>query len=304
MAISFAEIGARLKAHRLGQNLPAEIIAAQLGLSRAAVYRIEAGAPVKLETLERLAGVLDTSLGSLLGVGVEYYAQAVSYFERMRQVEEQCDQVVAHFPPMSYLLTSADYPIYLKKMLVEAMPSTIDDAATAEADIDAIIEILSARKRMQRERRLSIVNFVTLPEIERWLKLGVVGRFDLGADELAERRLAARREVEHLIGLVEGAPMGIQIAVLDETLPNLTFQLFRAAGRTILGLSPFRLGGELPNVRMGVAMITADAEPVRLYESLADELWARAAKGKEAVRLLSGVFARSAAPPAIARRAS
>jgi transcriptional regulator with XRE-family HTH domain len=303
MAISFAEIGARLKAYRLGQSLSADAIAARLDLSRAAVYRIEAGAPVKVETLERLAAVLDTSVGSLLGVGVEYYANAISYFERMRQVEEQCDQVVAHFPPMSYLLTSADYPIYMKKMLLESMPATVD-AGAAEQDIDTIIEILTARKRVQHERRLSIVNFVTLPEIERWLKLGVIGRFDLDDHELGERRLAARREVEHLIDLVERAPMGIQIAVLEETLPNLTFQLFRAAGQTILGLSPYRLGGELPNVRMGVAMITADAEPVRLYETLTDDLWARAAKGKEAVRLLSAVLARSAVQTTRTRKAS
>ena len=304
MAISFAEIGARLKAYRLGRGLPAEAIAARLDLSRAAVYRIEAGAPVKLETLELLAGVLDTSVGSLLGVGVEYYASAVSYFERMRQVEEQCDQVVAHFPPMSYLLTSDDYPIYLKKMLLEAMPPDLAADSKAEADIDAIIAILGERKAAQRARRLSIVNFVTLPEIERWLKLGVVGRFDLGAEELAARRRAAGREVEHLLEVIEREPMGIQIAVLQETLPNLTFQLFRAAGPTILGLSPFRLGGELPNVRMGVAMITADAEPVRLYESVTEDLWARAAKGHDAVRLLKAVLARSAAPLAATRRAS
>ena len=184
------------------------------------------------------------------------------------------------------------------------MPPDLVADGKAAADIDTIIAILGERKAAQRARRLSIVNFVTLPEVERWLKLGVVGRFDLGVEELAERRLAARREVEHLLEVIEREPMGIQIAVLEETLPNLTFQLFRAAGRTILGLSPFRLGGELPNVRMGVAMITADAEPVRLYESLTEDLWARAAKGREAVRLLTAVLARSAAPLAPARRAS
>ena len=303
MAISFAEIGARLKAYRLGRSLPAETVGAQLELSRAAVYRIEAGAPVKLETLERLAVVLDTSVGSLLGVGVEYHARAVSYFERMRQVEEQCDQVVAHFPPMSYLLTSERYPVYLKKMLLESMPADLGGTSEAD-DIDAIIAILGERKAAQRARRLSIVNFVTLPEIERWLKLGVVGRFDLGSDEMAERRHAARHEVEHLLETIERAPMGIQIAVLEDTLPNLSFQLFRASGRTVLGLSPFRLGGELPNVRMGVAMITADTEPVRLYEKLTDDLWARAAKGRDAVRLLTAVLARSALPQVAARRAS
>ena len=69
-------------------------------MSRAAVYRIEAGEVVKIETLDRLASVLETSVGSLLGLGVEYYANAISYFERMRQIEEKSEQVIAHFPPV------------------------------------------------------------------------------------------------------------------------------------------------------------------------------------------------------------
>ena len=101
----FAEIGERLRAYRMGRGLAAEQVAERLGVSRAAVYRIEAGEVVKIETLDRLANVLETSVGSLLGLGVEYYANAISYFERMRQIEEKSEQVIAHFPPLSYLLT-------------------------------------------------------------------------------------------------------------------------------------------------------------------------------------------------------
>ena len=304
MAIAFDEIGKRLKAHRLGRGQTAEDIAEKLGISRAAVYRIENGDVVKIETLERLAAVLETSTAALLGVGVEYYASAIGYFERMRQIEEQSDQVVAHFPPMSYLLTSSRYPIYMKKMLVESLPPYLDDRKRAEDEIDTIISILDDRKTARKRRRLSIINFVTVPEIERWLKLGVVGRFDLPAVELMSRRLAARAEVEHLAGLIASEPMGIQIALIEETLPNITFQLFRTSGRTMLGLSPFRLGGELPNIRTGVAMLTADEQPVRLYEELADDLWRRAHKGSEAVALLRAVLDRSGVTPAKVRKAS
>jgi transcriptional regulator with XRE-family HTH domain len=289
----FAEIGRRLKAHRINKGQTADEIAGKLGVSRAAVYRIESGEVVKIETLVRLASELRVPLAALLGAGVEYHPGAISYFERMRQLEEESDQVVAHFPPISYLLTSENYPAYLKKMLMESLPTYVKDRAKAAREIDAVISILEERRRARELRRLSVVNFVTIPEIERWLKLGVVGRFDLPRDEIAVRRAAAQIEVEHLTSLIEGEPMGIQIALLEDTLPNITFQLFRNKEQTRLGLSPFRLGGELPNIRLGLAMVTSDAQAVDLYQTLADDLWRRAHKGRDAVRLLKAVLQRS-----------
>jgi transcriptional regulator with XRE-family HTH domain len=288
-----SEIGRRLKAHRIGRGQTADEIAQKLGVSRAAVYRIESGELVKIETLERLAAELRTSLASLLGVGIEYYSNAVSYFERMRQLEEQSDQVVAHFPPISYLLTSDEYAVHLKKMLVESLPSYVVSPKKAVREIDAVIAILDERKKTRRLRRLSVVNLVTLPEIERWLKLGVVGRFDLPESEVTMRRRAARAEVENLMNLVGEEPMGVQIALLDHTLPNITFQLFRNKEQTLLGLSPFRLGGELPNIRLGLAMVTSEPQAVELYERLAEDLWRHAHKGNDAVRLLRAALDRS-----------
>jgi transcriptional regulator with XRE-family HTH domain len=299
-----SEIGRRLKAHRIGRGQTADEIAKKLGISRAAVYRIESGAVVKIETLERLASELHTSLASLLGVSIEYHATAISYFERMRQIEEDSDQVIAHFPPISYLLTSDNYPIHLKKMLVESLPSYLGDKTKALHEIDAVIAILNERKRARALRRLSVVNFVTIPEIERWLKLGVVGRFDLPSGEVAIRRAAARAEVEHLVGLLEGELMGVQIALLEETLPNITFQLFRNKTQTSLGLSPFRLGGELPNIRLGLAMVTSDALAVKLYQKLADDLWRNAHKGADAVRILRAILGRSGIKRATSASAS
>jgi transcriptional regulator with XRE-family HTH domain len=300
----FAEIGERLRAYRMGRGLAAEQVAERLGVSRAAVYRIEAGEVVKIETLDRLANVLETSVGSLLGLGVEYYANAISYFERMRQIEEKSEQVIAHFPPLSYLLTSDNYSRQLKQTLIEAAPSYAEDSEDYETEIDTIVAVLDERKHARDRRHLSVVNFVNMPEIERWLKLGLVGRFDLPANEIVERRLAARAEIEQLIQLIEQEPMGIQIGLIEEPLPNITFQLFRTSERTLLGLSPFRLGGELPNIRTGVAMLTADEEPVRLYEQLVERLWRRAHKGREAAQQLRMILERSAMKSAGTRKAS
>src|SRR5665213_212714 len=293
MAIRFDEIGSRLRAYRLGRSLTADHIAEKLGISRAAVYRIESGGVVKIETLERLAAVLEISTATLLGVSVEYYTSSIAYFERMRQLEELSDQVIAHFPPLSYLLTSENYPPYLRQSLIESVPDYTKDRKKLRAEIDTVGSILEERKEARALRGLSVVNFVSLPEIERWVKLGVVGCFGLDQDVLLKRRAAAQREIEHLIGMIESAPMGIQIGLIEETLPNMAFQLFRTPERTYLGLSPFRLGGDLPNVRMGAAMVTTDEEPVKFYERLTEFLWSRAHKGTAAAARLSAVLSRS-----------
>jgi transcriptional regulator with XRE-family HTH domain len=51
MTVTFDEIGRRLQAYRLGKNLTASEVAERIGVSRAAVYRLEKGELVKIETL-------------------------------------------------------------------------------------------------------------------------------------------------------------------------------------------------------------------------------------------------------------
>ena len=85
-SIDYEELGARLRAYRIGASLQAENIADQLGVSRAAIYRLEQGKIVKIETLEKLAQLLGTSIASLLGVEVEYYSTALGFFERLRHL--------------------------------------------------------------------------------------------------------------------------------------------------------------------------------------------------------------------------
>ena len=106
MAIRYDDIGHRLKAFRLGSGLSAEEVAKRIGISRTALYRFEKGEVVKIETLEKLAELLDVSLPTLLGVGVEYIASAVTYFERLRQIEETAEHIVVLAGPISYLLAS------------------------------------------------------------------------------------------------------------------------------------------------------------------------------------------------------
>src|ERR1700728_5496401 len=125
MPLRFDDIGNRLKAFRLGSGLSAEEIAQKLGISRTALYRFEKGEVAKIETLEKLADLLQVPGPTLLGVGVEYIASAVSYFERMRQIEETAEHVIVLAGPISYVLASDGFDGALGDILREAVHDCI-----------------------------------------------------------------------------------------------------------------------------------------------------------------------------------
>lgn len=177
-SIDYVALGNRLRAYRVGASLLAEDVAERLGISRAVVYRLEKGEIVKIETLERLAHLLDTTLASLLGVEVEYYSTALGLFERMRQLEESSDRILAHFEPISLLLTSEDYLPTLRQMLIEASPKGAGKGPTS-ADIDKMLQIMQERRAFFQRRRPHIVSLIGLRELERFVDTGLVGRIDL-----------------------------------------------------------------------------------------------------------------------------
>ncbi|HXX51485.1 MAG TPA: helix-turn-helix transcriptional regulator [Xanthobacteraceae bacterium] len=284
MSIRFDDIGHRLKAFRLGSGLSAEDIAAKLGISRTALYRFEKGEVAKIETLEKLAELLRVSVPTLLGVGVEYIASAVSYFERMRQIEESAEHVIVLAGPISYVLASDGFDRALGEVLRESVPDAAKNAR-ALAQVDELMAVLRSRKETYRRRRPAIVNLIAAAEMQRFLRNGLVGRIDLAEAVRRERRRLARAEAEHFTALMEEEPIGVQIGIVRDTLPHTSFQIFRQPDRRILALSPFRLGEE-PNIRVGVAMITSAPEALALHEKMARELWASALKGPGAVRFM------------------
>lgn len=282
--IQFADIGARLRAHRLGQGLAPDALADKLGISRAALYRAEKGEIRKIEMLTSIASELKVSLPSLLGVGVEYVSSATAFFERMRQLEEQCQQVIGLFSPVSYLLTSDDYDAALAEVLHESMPDGPDREASEKAVV-ALLDILRARKETFRLKRPLIVSLIASADLERFLLHGLVGRYDLAPEIVAERRRMARREAEYILSMLVAQPIGIQIGIVREPVPATSFQIFRQSTRSVLAISPFRLG-EQPNVRLGVALITSAQEAMTLHEDIAARLWRESLKGADAAAFL------------------
>jgi hypothetical protein len=232
------------------------------------------------------------SVPTLLGVGVEYIASAVAYFERMRQIEETSEHIIVLAGPISYLLASDAFDRTLEEMLRENVPDKFEGRKRALAQVDEIMNVLRQRKQGYRRRQPGIVNLIAASEMERFVRNGLIGRFDLPAKVLAERRAAARTEAEHFTALMADEPIGVQIGIVPDTLPHTGFQIFRQPDRHMLALSPFRLGEE-PNVRIGVAMITSAPEALALHEKMAKELWQRALKGQAAVAFMRDQLART-----------
>lgn len=304
-AIDYAGLGDRLRAYRMGAGLQADDVAAQLGVSRAVVYRMEKGEIVKIETLERLATLLGTSMASLLGVETEYYASALALFERMRQLEEKSDLILAHFEPISLLLTSDAYLDHLAQMLYEGLPATMlhDEATRRRQNIAAMLAVLQERRRYFEQRKPHIVSLVGLRELERFVLTGLVGRVDLPPDVRAQRVQAACDEVLRMADLMDSEPWYVQVGLVDDAMPSATYQILRGPQHSVLLHSPFRLG-ELPNVCNGIAMVTSSPEAVRLHETMTQTLWNAACKGREGAHRLRALVARIGQMPPTALRST
>ena len=176
MAFRYDEIGQRLKAYRMGSGLSADDIAKKIGISRTALYRFERGELAKIETLDRLAELLNVSIPTLLGVGIEYIPTAISHFERLRQIEETAEHIIVLSGPIMFLLASDGFLDVMQDVLRESIATSIGDYERAVSDSQKIIEILRERKALYRRRRPTIVNLMSAFEIERFLDHGLVGR--------------------------------------------------------------------------------------------------------------------------------
>jgi transcriptional regulator with XRE-family HTH domain len=290
MAVDFRQIGQRLRAYRMGANLSPEQVADRLGISRAALYKYEKGGVIKLETLERLSKLLGISTTSLLGSGVEYFNNAVSFLERMRQLESESDQVITYFESLSLLLTTPNYTKLLRQMLIEGLPPDLEERETALAEIDRVIAILEERRLEFKRHHPSVLSLVGATQIRRLLRAGLIGTYRLSPAEQNRRREQARIQVESMIALMEQEPIGVQTGVVEDALPTQSFQILRQRETTIVAVSPFRLG-ELPNIRLGVASITSAEEPAALYQGVANELWRRAHRGPRGADFLRKILA-------------
>ena len=216
----------------------------------ASLYRYESGQPIRVDALGKLADFLDVSLASLFGVGSENISSAVTFFERLRQIEAEADQITVLFGPVPYLLTTDEYDDLLPQVLLESVPETAANREGLESSISQLVEILKSRKQAFKARRPNIIGLISASELEQFIQSGFAGNTNLKSSEAEVRKKAAAHEVENILSLIQDQPIGMQIGVVQDSMPSTSFQILRKGANAQVAISPFRLGSSA-NVRIG-----------------------------------------------------
>jgi hypothetical protein len=157
--------------------------------------------------------------------------------------------------------------------------------------VERLLKILGERRAIAAKRNTPIVSIVSAREVERFLRSGLVGRFDLPPEVVLERRQAARVEIEHFIQILLRPPLGTQVGIVEDVSSAQTFQVFEKFDTSAVTLSPYRLGDH-PNIASGIAMITIAPEAVRLFKDTIIQHWEVAHKGESGVRILRAILSR------------
>lgn len=276
----FADIGQQLRAYRLESGLRAEEIAARLGVSRAALYRYEKGEVIKLDTIRRLAELLKISPLSLLGIGVDYFARPVGFLERLRQVEEQADQILLVGGAVCFQTLTEAFEGALSEAWVEAADSSTD-RTQARAAADQALGMLASRRRLYQQRRPTIIGILSEGTLRRFLQDGVAGGLPLTERTRQRCRAAAAAEAENIAALMESVPIGIQLGLGAGPDPSSTFMVLRGRERAHVVAGPFPPDAA-PNGAVGVSMITAADDAVAIHQRVAETAWRDALKGSMA----------------------
>ncbi|MCK8783662.1 helix-turn-helix domain-containing protein [Roseomonas sp. NAR14] len=285
----FADIGQQLRAYRLESGLRAEEIAARLGVSRAALYRYEKGEVIKLDTIRRLAELLKISPLSLLGIGVEYFSRPAAFEERLRQIEEQADQILVVGGAVCYQTTTDAFDGALSEAWAEYASAAVD-RVQARAAMDQSLGLLTSRKRLHQQRRPSIIAILSEAALRRFLEEGVAGGLPLPARTRQRCRTAAIAEAESIASLMEAVPIGLQIGLASGPEPSGGFVVLRGRDRAHVVGSPFAPDVS-PITGLGVAMITAADEAVAVHQRVAETAWRDALKGSAAAERVRELIA-------------
>lgn len=276
----FAEIGQQLRAYRLESGLRAEEIAARLGVSRAALYRYEKGEVIKLDTIRRLAELLKISPLSLLGIGVEYFGRPAAFQERLRQVEEQADQVLQIGGGLCYPVCTEAFDGALAEAWTEVADAS-PNRLLARTQIEQMLGLLAARKKLHQSRKSNVIALLGEGTIARMLATGVAPDLALSERARMRCRLAARAEAEAIAEQMESVPIGLQMGLIAGAEPSGPFMVLRGRERAHVVGSAFAPDAH-PNATVGVAFITAADEAVGTHQRVAEAAWREAMKGSDA----------------------
>lgn len=277
--MKFADVGQQLRAYRLESGMRAEEIAARLGVSRAALYRYEKGEVIKLETIRRLAELLKISPLSLLGIGVEYFSRPTAFAERLRNLEEQADQLLQVGGRLVQPLTTDAFDGAMTEAWTEAAESS-PDRGLARSAIEQAVQTLAQRKRNHQARRPNVTAILSEGAVRRFLTDGVCSGLAVPERTRTRCRIAAAAEMASVASMMENAPIGLQIGIAHGAEPAGAFRIIRGRDRAHVVTSPFNIDN-LPWISTGVTAITSADDAVGAHQRVAETLWRDALKGAE-----------------------
>ena len=280
----FEEIGEQLRTYRLESGLKADEIAARLGISRAALYRYEKGEVIKLDTVRRLAEMLQVSPLALLGIGVDYFSRINAFLERQRQIEEAADSQLQLGGALCFALTSAGFDQNLRGLWLEAAGMAADRAAALSL-ADQSLASLAQRRFLLEQRRPSITLLLSETALLRLLTEGIGAGLPLSERGRAQAKAAAVTEAEHLANLMEQAPLGVQIGLLQEPDPSHQAIIYRARDRAHVIANPFPPDAH-PSWHIGIASVTSADDALAIHQRVAEACWRQARTGAAAAHWL------------------
>jgi transcriptional regulator with XRE-family HTH domain len=280
----FEEIGEQLRTYRLESGLKADEIAARLGISRAALYRYEKGEVIKLDTVRRLAEMLQVSPLALLGIGVDYFSRINAFLERQRQIEEAADSQLHLGGALCFALTSAGFDQTLRGLWLEAAGMAADRAAALSLT-EQCLAGLAQQRFLQEQRRPSITLLLSETALLRLLTEGIGAGLPLSERGRAQAKAAAVTEAEHLANLMEQAPLGVQIGLLQEPDPSHQAIIYRARDRAHVIANPFPPDAH-PSWHIGIASVTSADDALAIHQRVAEACWRQARKGAAAAQWL------------------
>ena len=280
----FEEIGEQLRTYRLESGLKADEIAARLGISRAALYRYEKGEVIKLDTVRRLAEMLQVSPLALLGIGVDYFSRINAFLERQRQIEEAADSQLQLGGALCFALTSAGFDQTLRGLWLEAAGMAADRAAALSL-ADQSLASLAQRRFLLEQRRPSITLLLSETALLRLLTEGIGAGLPLSERGRAQAKAAAVTEAEHLANLMEQAPLDVQIGLLQEPDPSHQAIIYRARDRAHVIANPFPPDAH-PSWHIGIASVTSADDALAIHQRVAEACWRQARKGAAAAQWL------------------
>lgn len=285
----FDEIGQQLRTYRLESGLKADEIAARLGISRAALYRYEKGEVIKLDTVRRLAEMLQVSPLALLGIGVDYFSRVGSVLERLRQIEEEADSQLQLGGALCFALASDGFHALLRALWAEAA-NLAQDPAQARSLIDQAQLVMAQRRLVLEQRRPNVTAILSEAALRRLLHDGICAGLPLAERSRAEARAAALSEAEHLANQLEQAPLGIQIGLLPQPEPINHATIYRGRERGFVVDNPFPADAH-PAWAQGIVSLTSADDAVNIHQRVAEACWRQARKGMAAAQRLRVLIA-------------